>query len=292
MDPWDISALTPIEHHGNRWYKRDDQFAPLGPTGVNGTKLRQLIRMVEDIATSGAKGLVTAASAHSPQIPMTALVGARFGLPVHIITGGKGMETVSLKQGVQIALEAGATIQPTMPAYNPVLQHAARSALAERPGWAMVPYAISIPEPATEAEAWRFHDASSAQAANLPAAEALIIAFGSGNSSASILWGIDRFNIDIREVHLIGVGPSRIDWLVNRLDQLGAVHMIDRCVHHDLHGAGLVTYGERVNATSDGINLHPNYEAKVARYLASEPHPVPEWDEGDCGWWIVGNEPG
>lgn len=293
-DPWSISTLTPVERRDGRYFKRDDLFAPLGPDRVNGTKLRQLIVLAGDLVASGAEGLVTAASAHSPQIPMTAVVGARLGVPVHIVTGAKSVDHALRHSGPALAAEYGATIETTMPAYNPQLQRVGRAALDRRPGWAAVPYAISLPEPTTPDAARRFHEASADQARNLPDdMPALVLAFGSGNSAASVLWGMTRHNKRAARVVLVGVGPSRLAWLANRLTQLGCPHQLDLVSHIDLHAAKLVTYGERVAWTESGIPLHPNYEAKVGRFLASPrgQELVGEWTGDDACWWIVGSEP-
>lgn len=293
MSSWDVDALTPVERRAGMWVKRDDLFAPLGPGSINGTKLRQLIRLATDAADAGAVGFVSAASGHSPQIPMTAAVGRELGLPVHVVTGARSRATALRSPGVAMAVELGATLEVTLPAYNPVLQRRGREALEARPGWAGIPYAISLPEPTTAAAARRFHAGSARQVRNLPLdVRTLVMALGSGNSAASVLFGLAvEERTDVELVVLVGVGPSRWRWLHERLELLEAPRILERARFVDLHGMGAVRYGERVPFSLDGLELHPIYEAKIAAWIEAHPQACPEWRRHETAFWNVGTEP-
>jgi hypothetical protein len=293
MSGWDVLELTPVEQRAGMWVKREDLFAPLGPGSINGTKLRQLIRLASDARDAGAAGLVSAASGHSPQLPMTAIVGEHLGLPVHLVTGARSRTTALRSRGVALAVAHGATLEVTLPAYNPVLQRRGRQALEDRPGWYGVPYAISLPEPTAGPAARRFHEWSALQVTNLPSsARTLIMALGSGNSAASVLYGLVRERLDhVERIVLLGIGPSRWEWLVERLELLRADRILERVHFIDLHGGGFVRYADRVRFDLDGLSLHPNYEGKIAAWLDEHPTAEPDWRTPDAVFWNVGSEP-
>jgi len=299
-------AVTPVHVLGGHPVKRDDLFAPLGVGSINGSKLRQLLYLVGHAARNGADGIVTAASVLSPQVPMTAAVAAHFGLPCHIILGGTVLERARRNPGVALAESFGATFGFTSVGYNPALQAACRRALDERPGWSRVPYAISLPERGDigDIEALGdigdFHRLGAQQVANLGDVRTLYVPFGSGNSAASILYGLALApETAVEKVVLVGVGPSRLDWLARRLGTLSALSGADvegwlaRVEHHDLHGLGLVAYHDRRVASLGGLRLHPTYEGKVLWWLRKHADPASPWhrDPRGSGLWVVGSEP-
>jgi hypothetical protein len=295
-------AVTPVHFLGGHPVKRDDLFAPLGVGSINGSKLRQLLHLVGGAARSGAEGIVTAASVLSPQVPMTAAVASHFGLPCHIILGGTVLERARRNPGVALAESFGATFGFTSVGYNPALQAACARALDERPGWSRVPYAISLPD-GDIADIEPFHRPGALQVANLHAAgevRTLYVPFGSGNSAASVLYGLALgLTRPVEKVVLVGVGPSRLDWLARRCGALSASSGADvtgwlaRCEHHDLHGAGLVAYHDRKRASLGGLALHPTYEGKVLWWLRKHADPASPWhaDPRGSALWIVGSEP-
>jgi len=75
-----LAELTPWQNRQGVWFKRDDYFAPLGYGGPNGSKMRQLIWYVNRFRV-GKNHIVTGASIQSPQLSMSAIVGAHYGLP-------------------------------------------------------------------------------------------------------------------------------------------------------------------------------------------------------------------
>ena len=100
-----LSALTPVENRVGRLYKREDKFAPLGYGNVNGSKLRQLVWLVRGYR--GVGGIITGASVLSPQVPMTAAVGAAYGLPVIIVLGGTNLRSALKHPNVENGLRPG-----------------------------------------------------------------------------------------------------------------------------------------------------------------------------------------
>ena len=71
-----LTEITPVEDHEGLWFKREDKFAPLGYGGINGSKLRQLIWMLE---RHKEKVILSAANPRSPQVIMGSVLAALQG---------------------------------------------------------------------------------------------------------------------------------------------------------------------------------------------------------------------
>jgi hypothetical protein len=99
-----IYQLTPVEHIGGIWWKREDKFAPLGPGKINGSKLRQLIWLFSQQQNSGvASGAVTA----SPQLLMVAACAKHWSIACVQFTGGRGeMVTAGEKFGAETRVKS------------------------------------------------------------------------------------------------------------------------------------------------------------------------------------------
>ena len=53
-----ILDLSPVEKIGGLWFKREDKFAPLGYGGINGSKLRVCIWLIDQSVKQGSTGVV------------------------------------------------------------------------------------------------------------------------------------------------------------------------------------------------------------------------------------------
>lgn len=154
-----------------------------------------------------------------------------------------------------------------------------------------MPYAISPPSDASEGVLAGFLGVGGAQARNIPPEVTdLVVAFGSGNTTAGMLYGLSRFaNHNVERVHLVGVGPDRFQWMEDRLEKVGALEIF-RDVTMDLrslHG-WFADYADSMPETIDDIVMHPTYEGKVVRFLNQF---KPDWwtrRDGTTGFWIVG----
>lgn len=314
---------TPITDGAGMRYKREDAFAPLGYGGPNGSKLRQLVWLIERAAADGATGVVTGASVLSPQTSMTALVARHYGLPTTVILGGTKPHTAVRHPNVAIAARAGADLRIIPVGYNPAIQRAVQDFAAEHPGWYTVNYGITTPRGAGDADVAAFHDVGAAQVRNLPSSvRTLVMTCGSANSCASVLAGIARYRpAGLGRVVLIGIGPNRLRWLHERLAQIEAASGLEilplfrRVYHHDatlaeeqnrdcggfdglltlehydLHTTGFVSYGDRRPWEQDGIRFHPTYEGKAFHYFAAHPGRFDYLDDPSTLFWIVGSEP-
>lgn len=324
-----LNVLTPVEERSpGRWYKRDDYFAPLGYGGINGSKLRQCIHMVDAMVNLGPRagyppprGLLTGASVLSPQVSMTALIARHYGLPCTVVLGATKPETCMRHENVAIAVEAGADFRFVPVGFNPALQAKVDELEEELPDWYRIHYGITTPPDALPEEVAVFHAVGARQAENVPDdVGTLVMTAGSCNSCVSVLLGIAQHRPkSLERVVLLGVGPTRLDWIEHRLETIAdSVLGVDvgslfrrRYYHHertqddyqtdgelvlehwDLHATHFATYQDRMPFTLDGIDFHPTYEGKALRYMKQHQAAF-HWfwnPEKPVLFWIVGSEP-
>lgn len=274
--------------------------------------------LISAAAARGARGVVTGASVLSPQVSMTALVARHFGLPSRIVLGATNLSSALRHPNVAIAALAGAEFHFAPVAYNPALQRSVAELGAELGDWYRLPYAITTPEGAPAEEVEAFHAISAAQVANLPPeVESITMTAGSCNSCVSVLYGVARYRPEsLRRVTLLGVGPTRLAWIENRLTALESVSGLSirsqfrRRYHHgpapesspsapwelehfDLHSTRFAAYQDRMPFALDGIDFHPTYEGKALSYMDRRRSRFPGWWAGSGAdlFWIVGSAP-
>ena len=248
--------LTAVENIGGMWWKREDKFAPLGPSSINGSKLRQLIWLFSQRQFAGvASGAVT----HSPQLPMVAACAKHWGIPCVQFTGGQG-------EMVTAGEDFGAETRLVNPGYTATLNAKARQEAASK-GWLHIETDITLEHkinPAERIEA--LHRVGSEQVKNIPDhIENLLIPAGSCNSLTSILYGLGRFlPKSLKTVHLfriMGNVPKHKRWTDERLGIIRKVTGEElplpyEFVEHDLVDSGYTTYKE-MKPYSYGIPSSP-----------------------------------
>jgi len=288
---WDdyLDALTPWENHQGIWFKREDYFAPLGYGGPNGSKCRQLIHlMIND--SEGKTHVLSGASVKSPQLSMSAIIGAHYGLPSRLIVGATKPKTMLYHPNPRIAAGFGAKFEFINVAYNPALQR--EVAKLTKPSSLVVKYGITVDHQACAMEdLFAFHEVGANQVKNLPEeVEVLIVPAGSCNSLVSVLVGLFADHKNVKLLYTLGIGPNKMEWVRERCTKLGIDldHAPFKWKHHSLHDTGFSTYQDSMPESFDGINFHPTYEGKMVRYLKSKGW-LPE--DGTVGFWIVGSEP-
>lgn len=280
-----MEALDPVELHNGIWFKRCDLYR--NPVyGVNGAKYRACQHLVRQARERGATRVVSAASVHSPQSAMAAVVAEENGMSCRVIVGGTTPEKAARHKSIALAEEAGAEVSSIPVGYNTALQSAARK-LGEMPGNWTLPYGITTPPDASEQDIEDFLRVGSPQTANLPEGiETLVVPFGSGNTGAGVLYGLrDSRPSSLRRVVLMEIGPDRREWLKDRLGE-PLVPGLD-VSFTTLHGVW-ATYGDKMPETFEGIVFHPTYEGKIIRFLNTA---RPEWwtrRDGTTCFWIVG----
>jgi hypothetical protein len=284
----DPLALTPVENRNGLLYKREDYHR--NDYGVNGAKYRACRHMMVNAIMEGYDHVVSAQSVLSPQSSICATLAEELDIACTLVYGASKLETAVKHPNVAIAVKAGAMIDVTpRVAYNGVIQPYARSIAEELGAW-QLPYAISMPENAARGDLQDFLAVGGRQVRNVPGdARTLVMPFGSGNTTAGVLWGLAHQDTNIEKVVLVGIGPDRYGWLQHRLEVAGVGYVLEdlEVERIPLHPA-YATYGDRMPETLDGVVLHPTYEGKVARYLNAE---QPEWwtrRDGSTLFWIVG----
>jgi hypothetical protein len=284
-----LGAFTPWQNRQGIWFKRDDYFAPLGYGGPNGSKMRQLVWYVNRFR-QGKNHIVTGASIQSPQLSMSAIVGAHYGLLARQIVYSKP-ETVLKHENPRIAHGFGAVFEYAGGPYNPIIQR--KVADATKGNSLVVEYGITVPHDKYDPDNVRkFHEVGAYQVRNMPdEITRLIVPAGSCNSLTSVILGLMRDPKNVKELFTIGIGPNKLPWMKARFQHIGMD--IDslpfKWRHHSLHDTGFSKYSDHFTGENfDGITFHPTYEAKMWRWLRNH-DPIEQDDR--TGFWIVGSAP-
>ena len=201
-----LSDLTPVETIDGLQFKREDKFAPLGYGCINGSKLRQLIWLVDGYTKKGgARGLISGASVHSPQLSMGSAVAAHYGLPSTHVLGATNLASSLKHLDVEMAGRFGATFEYSKVAYNGALQGMVKQ-LLKTPRYAdyfYLEYGVTLGHREHRARAIEaFHRIGAEQVRNLPDCNYLIIPSGSCNSLVSILYGLTIFRPKVKRLVL------------------------------------------------------------------------------------------
>ena len=286
-----LGELTPFENHKGIWFKREDKFAPLGYGGPNGSKMRQLIWYMNRYR-AGKNHVLTGASIQSPQLSMSAIVGAHFGLPSRQVVYSKP-ETVLRHTNPMVAAGFGARFEYASGPYNPILQR--HVADLKRDSSLVVEYGITVDHKKYDADTVRkFHEVGANQVRNLPAeVTRLIVPAGSCNSLTSVMLGLSRDSKNLNELFTWGIGPSKLDWMRERLTLMGVntERLPFKWRHFSLHDSGYSKYTDHFNGESfDGINFHSTYESKCIRWLKANDMMF-ECPDDKTAFWIVGSAP-
>ena len=288
---WDehLGLLTPWQNRSGIWFKRDDHFAPLGYGGPNGSKMRQLIWYVNRYRP-GRTHIVTGASIQSPQLSMSAIVGAHYGLKSRQIVYSRP-QTVLTHENPRIAYGFGAEFEFANGPYNPIIQRRVADLTQETS--LVVEYGITLPNARYSAEEVRkFHEVGANQTRNLPPeVKTLVMPAGSCNSLCSVLLGLSREPHNLEKLITVGIGPEKHAWVRERMKHIGVdiTHLPFAWKHHSLHTTGYSRYSDKFKGEwFDGIDFHPTYEAKIWRWQR-EQRLIPQDDS--WGFWVVGSAP-
>jgi hypothetical protein len=319
---WEDHILdqSPVEKIGEMYFKREDTFAPLGMNGINGSKLRQCIWLVNRYVkgTANPLGLVSGASVKSPQLSMGTAVATHYGLPSVHVLGATKESTAWKHENVTIATWLGAKFDIQKVGYNPVLQRRVANMLAgDYAGWFHLEYGISLNHQLSDPRLIEnFHAVGAEQVKNLPDdIETLILPAGSCNSVTSVLYGLAKHGgpKKLKKLVLLGIGPTRLNWIYERLHIIELASgikintLFDRHFVHDpkeqaeqfhtetprwemwhynLHSTKFASYQDEMPFTYHGLNLHPTYEGKMMTYLSQN---LPELMKETSCFWIVGS---
>lgn len=284
--------VTPIEKVGDMRFKRDDYFAPWGYGGINGSKLRQCIYLLDNAKAAGYKTVVSGSSVKSPQISMSAIVARQMGMDAIEVVGATKVDTAMQHENVLIGAAAGARFVINKVAYNPGLQKKVDQLVVEDKSRVKLDYGISIPKDASATVVSSFHTVGAKQVVNVPPeVDTLIVPLGSANSAVSILYGIWFYEPKgLNKIVLAIIGPNKFDFLKMRLAQMGALDVLDnyQIEFWDIHGTKYASYEDEMPASYEGIDFHPTYEGKIFHYMQEK---YPQYMVPSTCFWIVGSKP-
>jgi 1-aminocyclopropane-1-carboxylate deaminase/D-cysteine desulfhydrase-like pyridoxal-dependent ACC family enzyme len=318
-----LKELTPVQRgQSGVYYKREDWFAPCGYGGINGSKLRQCMWLLDRAKRRGHPGVVGGGSVKSPQHAMAATVAKHLRMKALCVLGATKPETCTRHDSVAIAKAAGARFDFIKVGYNVALQKRVRDLVEadedlfggrSYANWYPMPYAISIDE--DDPGLVDFHSVGAWQASNIPlGVRTVLLPAGSCNTAVGVLLGIARHALAPLGIHLMGIGHNRVDWLLQRLRAVG-LHVVDMMPtdpgdrpvpswagalmgqdgmahmmwHYDLVDSGYTDYQQMWKESMDGVVGHPTYEAKCFRWLKEEA-PTLLHPDGTL-FWVVGSEP-
>jgi 1-aminocyclopropane-1-carboxylate deaminase/D-cysteine desulfhydrase-like pyridoxal-dependent ACC family enzyme len=283
------AALTPVEQRGDLLLKRDDLFAPFGPGGPNGGKLRQCHYLIAGKMKAGVKRVFTGCSVHSPQGPIVASIASQFGLECLLYVGGKDVESASRHPMVALARKFGAKIVCCNSGRHSVLYHRINKDRESMSGM-VVEYGVNL-----ERNYKALVESTASQVQNIPPkVDRIVMTCGSGVSATGVIVGISMFEKEVGELVLVGTAPHRLEKIKGRLSSLekitGKKYRADNIKYVDMFSDPGFSYEREEPASIEGVILHPNYEAKVfAKYqklLKSKALP-----EAQTLFWIVGAKP-
>lgn len=311
-----LSEATPVEEVGNLSFKREDYFAPLGYGGINGSKLRQAIWLFEAQFKNDQGSLISGTSVKSPQLPMGSAVALHYGKKSLHVIGATKPETSIRRDMVQMATWFKAEFDYIKVGYNPALQKRVKDLISLRNNDdSYLEYGITLNHKKNPISAVSgFHEIGGKQTKNLPDhIEKMIIPAGSCNSSTSILLGLTRNRPkDLKEIHLVGIGPTKLKYLTERLEKIGEFQKREtrifkglpykpsglltkalpeqpiKVFYYDLHASGYVDYQQEMKYQYEDIELHPTYEGKVMTYVQDK---LKHLEDKNTLFWIVGSKP-
>lgn len=278
----DPNELTPVQNVKGLLIKREDLFKPFGPYSVNGGKLRQCFKLVEMIKDN-YKGVITCCSIHSPQAPIAAAVAKHFNLPCIVCYGGTTIEKCLTQPMPRIAKKYGANIQIiSKSGIHKILYNKARK-IAEDNNLFVIEYGFNI----VDYSNILLGDIS-CQVENIPNnLDNLIITCGSGITTIGVLLGLNKYNKNVKNIHLVGTAPNREKFIKDTLKKYGCKQY--NIIYHDLFKRKGFVYEKGINVVYENIKLHPQYEAKAFSCLYYEIG-LDLHNEKNL-FWIVGAKP-
>lgn len=313
--------LTPIElktdSEGRQmWFKREDYFAPLGYAGINGAKLRQAMYLAEkQVKGKDWDCILTGATSISPQLPMTCALAKYYGLECIGLSSAETSDMLEISKGF------GGKFTKTAVGYNTYIQQQLMKLKETMESEGRKPfvfhYGLTIDfENSTPEEIKEFYGVGANQVRSLgnTKIEDLIIALGSSNSSVAVMYGIMKYykELNLKRVHLVGVGPSTLDKLKSRLEILAGYEGIDikdvfcgaigvetyeeavdgshtipsiKVEFYDTFSKKIWEYADRIYERFDDIDLHYTYEGKEMRFIKLF---KPELIKDTTCFWIIG----
>lgn len=281
----EATDITPVEHIGEYYFKRDDLFVPFDFSPANGSKLRQCIYLVQKNISAAKGGLFTGTSIHSPQAVITASVARYLGLNCTIVYGGLSEGQASHHNYYRICKQLGADVVFEKMGYTAVVSKRAED-LAAKIGGFCIKYGFDLRNNIDV-----FIESVATQVQNLPERiDYLVVTCGSAITISGIMLGLAQFKKDVRYVVAVGCAPNRKDKIYeySRMitERTGYVLPLDRLSYCDCYNKLKgYKYDQVQRAEYNGIVFHPRYEAKTFNFMQRY---IPKGAK-TC-MWIVGHD--
>tara|TARA_B100001094_G_scaffold333417_1_gene411874 strand:- start:21646 stop:22548 length:903 start_codon:yes stop_codon:yes gene_type:complete len=193
--------MTPIQKHGDVYYKRDDLYAPYGINHINGGKVRQAVQLFDeirdDIIENHNGGVVTASSVHSPQSAIIAKVAKEYGIKCVVAVGGCKEDTLYKHHIMRLTRHYGSEIRIVAGhGMTTAIDAGAKKKIIANNNYKLIKFAISL-----ESNPEAIFDGVTNQVENIPdELDNLVIPVGSGIQFAGIIRGLHKFNKKVKRV--------------------------------------------------------------------------------------------
>lgn len=279
----DEYELTPVEKRGDFLFKRDDLYIPFDFSPVNGSKLRQCLLLMKS-HLGKVDGVITGTSIKSPQAPIVASVAKNLNLPCTILYGGTTKDKLKENPYANICDAMGAKIEIASKfGYTTVLNKIAQE-FANNKKWLNIRYGFDLINNLDV-----FIDSVANQVKNIPNVDNLVITVGSSITIIGVLYGILKYNKDVKRVYAIGVAPNRLPKIEKYVNEiylytgdllpLNLINYVD--CFAEVKG---FKYDNIFSESYFGIDFHPRYEAKTFRWLKEQEL------KGTTLMWITGSD--
>lgn len=263
MDLMSVTELTPICETEEILLKRDDLFQPLSNINVNGTKLRECIMLIaKNIEQCKNFGVITGTSIHSPQSIIVASACKLLNVPCTCVFGGttfmrlKELHLYDVLQSLDAKIEIpcnGGRTSILQSHINKRIQHTHEFC---------VKYGVNII--GTDILLTAVAD----QIKNVPDVENMCWVCGSGITTLGILYGLQLYKPNIKNIYLFGTAPNRTNLITNYFNRLIRRNdYLSRIKYIDLHAEKGFVYEKKIIQNIGDIKLHPQYEAKAYKRM-------------------------
>lgn len=275
----EVDELTPVENHKGLYIKRDDLYKPFGDNTVNGGKLRQCYKLVESIKDK-YDGVISCCSIYSPQAPITSAVANYFGLKAVICYGATNESRLQELEMPRLARQYNADLRIiSTSGIHKILYNNARK-IAQEENLFVVDYGFNIIDYPDI-----MFSAISRQVENIPnELDNLVITCGSGITTTGVLLGLAKYRKKVKNIYLVATAPNR-QKLINK--NLSLNNMYREYTIIDLFHQKGFKYEDKLYKSFDGIDFHPNYEAKTFNWLENNI----DYKKEKTLLWVVGAEP-
>ena len=283
-----LEEITPIQCINGILVKRDDLFKPFSDAEVNGGKLRQAIHLLLQAKIEGFTRVLTGCSILSPQGPIITVVAKYLGLDCMVFYGGTNEKSLQSKDMPRLVRKYGGEIRLVSSGRHTVLYHEIKRIKEEKDF--IVEYGMNSKEPKHFIS---FYETTANQVKNLPdELDHLVITCGSGITAAGIIYGLKKYNKNVKTIWLVGTAPNRIKKVKDRLLTLQMFSKIGNLVSHefnyiDLYGQGVKYEDREENVFLGDVEMHPHYEGKTFKWMRDN---LIGKLKGLMLFWIVGSE--